>query len=250
MKKIILILLVLAWWAVAWLYLEPLEPTAEVAIVASQPNIREIIAERNAQTLTDNQQEWVWEADDAWEQEEAMLNDEPTSRAATVLDRTIDAEVLLPAWDIYTLADASQILWEWKRVWWAHFGDVQVLEWVLSVNNGQVIWWEILVDMTTIQPRDIADQTLEDHLQEWFNTQEHPTAQFILLDVRDTMLEWIMTINGVSRIISFPWIFVVTDQLVSASASFALDRNDFGLWLLAPWVSNYLELSYDFTFRQ
>lgn len=195
-----------------------------------------------ANIVPTQQDELSWVDTQAIEQE-AEVNI-PSRPVADVVDAEDDVETSTQ-WTLFTIADGSTIEWAWKKVGWQSKWTVNISQGDIRVSNDAIAGWKFTIDMESIRSTDPADSSLDDELKspDYFNVQKHPTATFELLSAEAGSVQWVLTMNGVSKIIIFPATIIVEDDIVAVYAEFALDRTQWGV-LGGKWVtSNYLELT-------
>lgn len=245
---IILVLLVAIF---LWLYFKPAAPSAPVATVWQVVNTPKVdTVENNEEVVGDdiNQEAWEEVGDTEVEENEGevdvVLPDSPLADIQEIdsFEDTIGWKGLP-----YALIAGSQVEWLGKKVWGQHNGVVEISKGEMYVEAGQIIEGRFTMDMTSIKATDVDDEGLDDHLKEWFNTAEYPTAEFLLNEATTNSVSGIMTINGQSREISFPATVIVEDDTVIANADFALDRTQWGVDGWTPAISQYMELSFNLT---
>lgn len=237
MKKVILILLLLATLAVAWWYFN--EQTPPTNLATTNP-------------ISQNTGQWE-ESDDPFEQvedENELSTIEPNNVVAWTIDvDNADTWITLPEGEQYTLSQWSVVQWEGKKIWWAHNGDIQLTDWVAVVRDWNLLWGNVVMDMTTIKARDIDSEKLDSTLKDWFNVQEYPTAEFQLIEAWSRELIGVLTMNGITKQVTFPATVLVEDDVVLLSSVFSLDKDQWDIGTMA-WVSNFIEIEFDITWRQ
>ena len=242
MKKTILILLLLAAIAVAWWYFEPTNPDANKIATVQNVDVKDVIKQRN---LTDTNEDT--DKGESEEEVEAIL---PWKKVAEVQSANI-GEVNIPKGDAtYSLVSWSVISWLWKKVWWQHNGVINITNGSLEVSWWNILWWKFTMDMTSLKATDIDSSKLDETIKEWFNVENHKTAEFIILEVWVREVSWIMTINWISKQISFPATIVIEEDTIIANAAFALDRNEWDVAWWTPAVSEFMELELALTWKQ
>lgn len=264
MKKTWLwIALVVILAVLVWMYVKPAAPDAPIANSQPVPTPTEQVDSPVDGQPVDDAQEWeevdqadeeiVEDAEDADEDTADTANEgevEPIVPDSPVADsnevEAFDGEVLAN-WDRYTLAAGSQVEWLGKKVWGQHNGYIEVIEGEVYVDGGVLMGGKFTMNMDSISATDIDNKGLDDTLKEWFNTDEYPTAEFVLTEATSTQVDGVLTLNGQSRAISFPAIVIVEDDIVIANAEFALDRTQWGVDGGRPAVSEFMELSFGLT---
>lgn len=260
MKKAILILLLLATLAVAWLYWQPATPdSSNVARVSNI--VKQAPAVVSDKTWDENVQEG--EANTA----DTSVNDDTTAWSDTNEDKQVEWEVFVPEqplaevaddvaqnaaveWQVYKLASNSRVEWRGTKVGGAHNWYVPVIDWKIVVADGTIAAGTFTVAIDQIKTTDIDSEDLDNKLKGWFNAGEFPTATFDIVEVTWTSVQWNMTINGITKTISFPAVVIVEEDIVIASAEFALDRNEWNVAWGTPMVSEFMELSLSLTWSK
>lgn len=247
MKKVILILLLLAAIAVAWYYFEPQDPAADKVATVKNVDVKEVIKQRNF--WNDGAVDGDADTEDSVEEEvvQAIL---PGKTVADVQDAVLDELVVADGADVYTIADGSVVTWVGKKVWGQHNGEIAISDGSVQVAWGDIVTWKFTMDLNTIKTLDIDSEKLDDTLKEWFNAAEYPAAEFILVEVSGTNVVGILTINNISKQISFPATVIVEDDTIIAKADFALDRNEWNVAGGTPAVSEFMELWLDITWTK
>jgi len=103
--------------------------------------------------------------------------------------------------------------------------------------------------MNSIVATDIDSPKLNEHLksEEYFDSTNHPEASFKILNIGEKTMKGELTIKGINKTIEVPATVSITEEKITASSSFNLDRT---LWTVSgglPAVSKYMELSFDLT---
>lgn len=93
-------------------------------------------------------------------------------------------------------SNSGQISWFASKVGGQHNGTIAIKEGVLGVDNGQITGGSFIIDMSTIDVRDLDGEwkmKLENHLKgldegkedHFFNVAKYPTARFDITKVTD-----------------------------------------------------------------
>jgi len=183
--------------------------------------------------LSPKKPETVIEATDTIQQEKAIeINEEEKKDYIT-----------------YKLEKNSQIEWLNKKTWGQHNGTLNISEGNLKLKNGEIQTSTITLDMNSIVATDIDSPKLNEHLksEEYFDSTNHPEASFKILNIGEKTMKGELTIKGINKTIEVPATVSITEEKITASSSFNLDRT---LWTVSgglPAVSKYMELSFDLT---
>lgn len=244
-KKWLWIILVLLLVVFLWLYFKPEAPAVENRAVVSD------VSPKNNMANTDSNDGEDVEIDDWEDAALAWQDDGPEDQVDPFVPEQVIADV--DDWDVnnlpvntatHRLVDGSKIDWLGKKVGGQHNWFVPVKSGTIMVDSGKVVAGEFVIDMTGIKATDIESETLDETMKEWFNVAEHPEATFSITNVAATQVSWVMTINWISKQITFPATVIVEEGNVIARAEFALDRNEWNVAWWTPAVSEFMELSF------
>lgn len=189
-------------------------------------------AEDTTEVVEEATEEVVEAVANVWEQEVAK---------AVIAEAGAPAEAPAGAVSYTVDLEKSQIEWKGSKPIYSHNGTVNIQSGSLSVVDGQLAAGEFVIDMTSIKDLDVEDPEkradLEAHLKgtaegkadDFFNTTEYPTAQFVLTQVAPLegtkfMLSGNLTIKGITHEVTFPANVEITDEGVNAVALFSVDR--------------------------
>jgi len=147
------------------------------------------------------------------------ISDASTNNDATVYSITKDS--------------SSVINWTGSALAKSHFGTVDYSG-DLKVSEGKLIGGEILIDMTTIDSKDQEGEwkeKLDGHLKnaDFFNVDSFPTAKLEIKGFDGSNLNGALTIKDVTKEISFPASVNVSENEVSGTAEFTINRTDYGV---------------------
>lgn len=148
---------------------------------------------------------------------------------------------------VYTVDNQlSSLRWEGAKITeTVHYGTVNITEGSLSFDGGNLEAGNFVIDMTSILVQDLTEDTgklkLEGHLKsgDFFLVEEFPTASFEITSVAALDAEagathsvsGNLTIKGITNGITFPATISVDDATATASATFEINRNEWGvLW--------------------
>lgn len=137
----------------------------------------------------------------------------------------------------YTVDNAkSTVNWHGSKLTGEHSGTIQIQSGSLSVEGGNVTAGEFVIDMNTL--KETVDESneeakkyaakLEGHLKsaDFFEVETYPTSKFVITKVEGDNVSGNLTIKGITKEISFPATINVTDNEVTASAEFTINRAD------------------------
>lgn len=142
------------------------------------------------------------------------------------------------AQDVKVNTNESKLEWVGEKVTGKHWGTVDIKKGTLTLDGDKITGGEIHVDMSTIQVDDLEGDSkakLTGHLKsdDFFSVEKHPIVKFVITKVKaDSKLKngnthtitGKLTIKGKTETISFPARINVSDDGVTAFASFKLDR--------------------------
>ena len=142
-------------------------------------------------------------------------------------------------------ADQSTLWYEGGKVVGnsTHNGSVNFKNGHFVVNDSKLVGGEFIVDMTSIENKDISDddkkQQFENHMRtdDFFDVENHPEAKFTILEIEhpadgesaDHTITGNLTIKSTTKTITFPATVTVNGDDVSLEADFNIDRTDFGV---------------------
>lgn len=142
-------------------------------------------------------------------------------------------------------AAASEILWHAEKVVGKHDGSVKVKQGVINVKDGKIVGGLVDIDLATIANTDLTDAEsntkLVNHLksEDFFDVAKFPTSKLEITEVTPIQnaaagqpnftVKANLTIRGVTKSITFPASLTVTDSKVAGTATFDIDRTEFGL---------------------
>ena len=119
-----------------------------------------------------------------------------------------------------------------------HVGNIGISDGSFEVSDGKVVGGSVVIDMNSIENTDIEDEGKRGYLvghlksQDFFFVDSFPTAQFEIVNVKETeggatnsIVVGNLTIRGITHSIEFPANVTVGDASVSFSApTFGIDR--------------------------
>lgn len=159
----------------------------------------------------------------------AVVEEAPASaaprHASTAVARTLELD---PA--------TSRIEFVGAKVTADHRGSFKTSTGRLEMDkDGNIVGMEISVDTRSVE---IEPDRLEQHLRnaDFLEVEKFPEARFRLAEIEGPSNEhgdWRVTgdleIRGITKRITFPATARISDERVSADASFKIDRKDFGI---------------------
>jgi len=164
--------------------------------------------------------------------------------AAVVEEEGTPAEAPAEATTYSINPEETLIGWKGSKIAYYHNGTINVQSGTLSVNGeGNIISGDFVIDMTSLKNLDLQEKPedlakLEGHLKsdDFFDTENYPTANFVITDVEQIdgtkhMVSGNLTMKGVTNKITFPADVEVSDNGVTANALFSIDRT--------KWNVNY-----------
>lgn len=137
-----------------------------------------------------------------------------------------------PAAPVYrVLPAASRLTWTgYAEVGsYAPSGTVQLRGGEFAYDGRQVRQGRFELEMTTLQH---SDATLTQHLRgsDFFDVTKHPSAVFVLREVRNGTATGQLTLRGTTRLVQFPLTLTrLPDGRLRATGSATLDRTHFGI---------------------
>jgi len=119
-----------------------------------------------------------------------------------------------------------------------HVGNIGISDGSFEVSDGKVVGGSVVIDMNSIENTDIEDEEKRGYLvghlksQDFFFVDSFPTAQFEIVNVKETedgttnsIVVGNLTIRGITHSIEFPANISVYDAAVNFSApTFGIDR--------------------------
>ncbi len=152
----------------------------------------------------------------------------------------------------YSVVQGSTINWKATKVGGEHFGTVPVTDGFLSVNDKKIVGGMFTLNMQGIELLDIENEKFENEIKnDFYEAEKFPISKFTItkteFDGVKTMIFGDLTIKDKTVAIQFPATVQYEENQVRAVASFAIDRQ---LWGLTMWewiVNNYLQFEIDLT---
>jgi polyisoprenoid-binding protein YceI len=143
----------------------------------------------------------------------------------------------------YTIdAVSSELQWHGSKLAYGHSGLINITDGSLSIENGNLSAGNFTIDMKTMKETGNPDAEgaakLVGHLSspDFFDVEKHPTSKFEVTgstaqasDTTTHLIKGNLTIKGVTKNIEFPAKVTVAGDDVTATASFTVNRNDWGV---------------------
>lgn len=136
-------------------------------------------------------------------------------------------------------AAKSSFKWTGKKLAGTHWGYVKFTDGSLQIQKGALVGGAFNVDMNTIDCQDTQGewgQKLVGHLKsdDFFNAEKFPKSTLVIKSVTakgDNQYAVIadLTIKGVSKEVKFDAKVSITDATAAATASFNIDRTEYGI---------------------
>lgn len=139
----------------------------------------------------------------------------------------------------------------------AHTGTIGISAGSMNIEGNQIAAGNFTVDMNTIQ---VTDQTPEEkknyltgHLKsdDFFNVEQFPTATFVVTKVAEATddstathhISGNLTLRDVTKEITIPANITMTDDQITATSNFAINRADFNVKYGSP--THIIDISKD-----
>ncbi len=145
----------------------------------------------------------------------------------------------------YQINQGSRFEWVIKKVDWQYQWTVAVLEGQLLVKDGEVEWGKTIIDMNSMSSNEGGDTSKDVDFKgpNFFDVATFPTATFEILNVQDGTMKGILTMKGISKIMTFPATVIVEDDIIAVNAEFAFDRTQRGINGDEDVLSDYIEIT-------
>lgn len=137
---------------------------------------------------------------------------------------------------------ASEVQWHGSKLAYGHGGVISLTDGSLSIENGNLSAGNFTIDMKTMKEVGASDEEsaakLVGHLAspDFFDVEKYPTSKFAVTgstaqatDSTTHLIKGNLTIKDVTKNIEFPAKVTVTGDDVTATASFTINRNDWGV---------------------
>ncbi len=220
------LLLLLAVIAVARVYKENWIPSSVVNTVNNNPPVP---AEETNEEIIEN---------------EAKVNI-PERPVAEIMDAWGQILPVITNSTIFKLKEGSTIDWTIRKSEGQYEGTIPLSNGDLSVKGNVVAWGKWTLDMSNMHSDDWTGTAKGTDLKgaSFFDVNAYPTATFDLIEVKEWTVKGILTMKGVSKLITFPATVVVENDLVVINAEFAIDRTQWGINGDDELISDYLEIT-------
>lgn len=134
---------------------------------------------------------------------------------------------------------ASVLKWTGRKITGSHDGTIKLKQGTVTLVNGAITGGELVVDMKSIENRDVASAEykakLVNHLKndDFFSVDKFPTAKFKisavepLKEAKDGATHTItgdLTIKGITNAVSFPATVSVDGKTAQAKGTAIIDR--------------------------
>jgi polyisoprenoid-binding protein YceI len=126
----------------------------------------------------------------------------------------------------------SQLEWKASKVTGTHNGTVPISGGTINLKDGEIVSGSFTIDMTAIEVIDITDEKTKgdflDHMasDDFFSTEENPTATLTITSIENGQMTANLTIKGITKSITFPYEASINDEVLTANASFTIDRTE------------------------
>ncbi len=138
------------------------------------------------------------------------------------------------------------------KVYWAagkqvgnsvHTGTFAIQKGTLGISNGAISSGQFGIDMNSLNVTDLSGEQksdLEGHLKspDFFDVAKNPTGMFQVIAVEplsgnaeaNHTIKGNLTLNGVTKSVTFPANVIITDQMISAiTPKFTINRTDWNI---------------------
>lgn len=146
--------------------------------------------------------------------------------------------------------EKSVIYWVGRKTFSKHTGTINIEKGVLKTNGRQIVEGEFLIDMESIQNKDIEDPEMKKKLmiqlrsKSFFDIANFPVATFKLLsaikmeDESQYLISGNLEIKGIVKKINFPAEITIAPQQILAKANFTIDRK---MWNIQFGSGNFFD---------
>jgi polyisoprenoid-binding protein YceI len=166
--------------------------------------------------------------------------DKTASTAATGADSVATAAATAATYKID--GAASEVQWHGSKLAYGHTGLITLTEGSLSVENGGITAGNFSLDMKSLKETGNTDAKsageLAGHLMspDFFDAEKFPTSKFAVTgssenktDSTTHMIKGNLTIKDQTKNIEFPAKVSIEGNNITATASFSINRNDWGV---------------------
>jgi polyisoprenoid-binding protein YceI len=129
--------------------------------------------------------------------------------------------------------DESTVTWKGYKVTGSHEGTIALESGFLTMDNGELVGGEFVVDMSTLSNTDLEGDSkgkLEGHLKsdDFFGVEKHPTAKLAFTSVKlMNKNSYTVTGNLTIKETTKPITFVVSVYENKATATMKVDRAEY-----------------------
>jgi|TARA_B110000495_G_C23017937_1_gene603326 polyisoprenoid-binding protein YceI len=126
----------------------------------------------------------------------------------------------------------SNVEWIGEKPTGTHNGNILIKEGYINLdNNKQIKSGQFILDMQSINCTDLTGKKknyLDEHLknEDFFNTENHPTATFIITSASPEKIDGTLTIKDITHNISFTY---KTIDSLTYSAEIIVDRTKYNV---------------------
>ncbi|MEQ8909066.1 MAG: sodium-translocating pyrophosphatase [Vicingaceae bacterium] len=173
---------------------------------------------------------------------EVSLNTKETTEVEKSTE--MDGNYMIPA-------EKFALRWSAKKVGGSHDGTVLIQEGVLAVEDKKITGGEIILDMNSIEVRDIQDPEenadLVNHLKspDFFDVENHPTARLEITgsvgDFKNPTLIGVMVIKGIEQEMKFDASVIEKKGALEIRSGFSIDRTKFDITYKSKSVDALLD---------
>lgn len=139
---------------------------------------------------------------------------------------------------------------EWRAMWKAHNWIIVVSESDLQVENWELIGWEFVVDMSTIQATDIESERLDNHLKadDFFDVEQFPTSTLVITDVDWSTVTADLTIKWQTHPVTFD--VDMNNWVAEAEFSINSERRNIVEWAQDVIVNNDIDFAISIPYEE
>jgi polyisoprenoid-binding protein YceI len=170
----------------------------------------------------------------------ASCNDSTTAANASDADSVANAAATAATYKVD--AAASELQWHGSKLAYGHTGLITITEGSLSVENGNITAGNFAVDMKSVKETGNPDAEsagkLAGHLTspDFFDAEKYPSSKFEVTgsaenktDSTTHTIKGNLTIKDKTKNIEFPAKVGIEGNNLTATASFTINRNDWGV---------------------
>lgn len=133
------------------------------------------------------------------------------------------------------ISTKSNIHWTGKKVTGAHDGTIDIKEGQLTFNEGKLTAGTFIIDTTSIRILDVTDPgtnaQFAGHLasDDFFSSEQYPTAVFEIITATGNHIEGNLTIKGITHPVSFEAEITTNGDSLIASGKIVVDRTKYDM---------------------